>query len=105
MAECGSSDYRSSTASSVSRQVQEAVDAAPQKMEEIAARVGTLADEFGTAVKERPLTTIAIAVGVAFAIGALWKMGQARNSRSSLQSFYHRLPELPSRQALLRGWR
>jgi len=49
---------------------------------------------------------LAIAAGLAFAVGALWKLGQQRQSQSRLDSWLAHLPELPSRQTLLpRRWR
>jgi ElaB/YqjD/DUF883 family membrane-anchored ribosome-binding protein len=42
------------------------------------ARAETIAEELGTAIKERPYTTLAIAAGLAFAVGALWKLGKRR---------------------------
>ena len=67
-------------------------------------RAGTMAEDLGGAVKERPLTSLAIAAGVAFAIGALWKLGQSR-PQSRLDTLMAKLPELPSREQLQRRWR
>ncbi len=39
-------------------------------------RAGTMATELGAVIKERPYTTLAIAAGLAFAVGAIWKLGQ-----------------------------
>ena len=63
-------------------------------------RAGTMAGELGTAIKERPYTTLAIAAGLAFAVGALWKLGQQRQPQSRLDAWRAQLPELPSRQSL-----
>ena len=41
----------------------------------LSTRAETMAKELGTAIKERPYTTLAIAAGLAFAVGALWKLG------------------------------
>ena len=76
------------------------------QVSEAGARAGTIANEIGEAIKERPYATLAIAAGLAFAVGALWKLGQQRQSQSRLDSWLAHLPELPSRQTLLpRRWR
>lgn len=63
------------------------------------------AGEVGTAIKERPLTALTAAAGLAFAVGALWMVGRPRQ-RSKLDALRARLPELADAQALLpRGWR
>jgi hypothetical protein len=67
---------------------------------EMGERAGTVASELGTAIKERPYTTLAIAAGLAFAVGALWKLGKQRQPRSRLEALRAQLPELPSRQSL-----
>ena len=75
------------------------------QVSEIGERAGTMANEIGAAIKERPYTTLAIAAGLAFAVGALWKL-QQRQSQSRLDAWLARLPELPSRESLLpRRWR
>jgi hypothetical protein len=43
-------------------------------------------------------------VGLAFAIGAIWKLGQ-RPKPSRLDRLMARLPDLPSRDYLERWWR
>ena len=67
-------------------------------------KTGRLAGEVAAAARERPYTTIAIAAGLAFALGALWK---ARSSRqqSHLDAFLARLPDLQSRNLWPRAWR
>ena len=76
------------------------------QVSEVGERAGTMAKEIGAAIKERPYTTLAIAAGLAFAVGALWKLGQQRQSQSRLDSWLAHLPELPSRESLLpRRWR
>ena len=67
---------------------------------EMGERAGTMASELGAAIKERPYTTLAIAAGLAFAVGALWKLGQQRQPQSRLDAWRAQLPELPSRQSL-----
>jgi ElaB/YqjD/DUF883 family membrane-anchored ribosome-binding protein len=66
---------------------------------------GRIAGEIATAARERPYTTIAVAAGLAFALGALWKMRSGRR-QSNLDALLAHLPDLPSRSSLLpRSWR
>lgn len=66
---------------------------------------GRIAGEIAAAARERPYTTIAIAAGLAFAFGALWKM-RAGRQQSNLDALLARLPDIPSRSSLLpRAWR
>ena len=66
---------------------------------------GRLAGEIAAAARERPYTTIAIAAGLAFAVGALWKMRGSRQ-QSNLDTLLASLPDMPSRSSFLpRGWR
>ena len=54
-------------------------------------------------VKEYPMTTLAVAAGLAFAVGALWKVGRSQPSRwDALQA---RMPEIPSARQLKSYWR
>jgi ElaB/YqjD/DUF883 family membrane-anchored ribosome-binding protein len=76
------------------------------QVSEVGERAGAMANEIGAAIKERPYTTLAIAAGLAFAVGALWKLSQQRQSQSRLDAWLAHLPELPSRESLLpRRWR
>jgi hypothetical protein len=54
------------------------------------------------AVKEHPMATLAIVAGVAFAIGALWKIGSSRRE-TAMSSLLGRLGELQDQ--LPRRWR
>lgn len=75
----------------------------PKSAEELGERAMTIAGEIGTAVKERPYTSLAVAAGLAFAVGALWKMGGQRQSR--MDALWANMPDLQSRaQALSRRW-
>jgi ElaB/YqjD/DUF883 family membrane-anchored ribosome-binding protein len=66
---------------------------------------GRIAGEIAAAARERPYTTIAVAAGLAFALGALWKMRSGRQ-QSNLDALLARLPDMPSRSSLLpRSWR
>ena len=66
---------------------------------------GRIAGEIAAAARERPYTTIAIAAGLAFAVGALWKV-RASRQQSNLDALLARLPDMPSRGNLWpRAWR
>lgn len=54
------------------------------------------------AVREHPVATVAIVAGLAFAVGALWKLGQARQ-QTRTESLLARLSEL--QRELPRRWR
>jgi hypothetical protein len=55
------------------------------------------------AVKEHPMVTLAIVAGVAFAIGALWKIGSSRRETTTMGSLLSRLGEIQDQ--LPRRWR
>lgn len=63
-----------------------------------------LAGEVSAAAREHPYATLAIAAGLAFAVGALWKMGSRPQSR--YDALLARLPDVPNSSALWpRNWR
>jgi hypothetical protein len=96
-------NYRTDRGSGPTREHSEGV---MDQVSELGERAGTMAGELGAAIKERPYTTLAIAAGLAFAVGALWKLGQQRQPQSRLDALLAQLPELPSRESLLpRRWR
>ena len=81
------------------------MDEGNEAARDVSDRAITLATDLGAAVKGRPYTTLAIAAGLAFTVGALWKMGHQR-PQSRLQSLFAQLPELPSRESMMpRRWR
>jgi ElaB/YqjD/DUF883 family membrane-anchored ribosome-binding protein len=55
---------------------------------------GTFAGELTSAVRERPYTTLAMAAGLAFAVGALWKLSH-RQPASRIDRLRAQLPDLP----------
>ena len=63
-------------------------------------RALTLAEDIADTVREHPYTALAVAAGLAFAVGALWKLGQQR-PRGSLEALLRNLPELPGRDRFL----
>ena len=69
------------------------------QVSEAAQDVGAFASEVVDAVKERPYTTLAIASGLAFAIGALW-MVRRQPQQSTYEAMLARLPSLPDRHSL-----
>jgi ElaB/YqjD/DUF883 family membrane-anchored ribosome-binding protein len=73
-------------------------DLAQRSWEQAASVVQTARDT----VKENPVATIAIVAGLAFAVGALWKIGQPRG-RTRMESLMSRLGD--QQKELPRGWR
>ena len=69
------------------------------QISETAESVGAFASEVVEAIKERPYTTMAIAGGLAFAIGALW-MVRRQQPQTAYEAMVARLPSLPDRQSL-----
>ena len=60
---------------------------------------GAFASEVVGAIKERPYATLAVAGGLAFAIGALW-MVRRQQPQTAYEAMLSRLPSLPDRQNL-----
>ncbi len=105
MAQPGPSDYRSLDHTSARERPAEAIiDQVSQSARELGSRAGSMAEELAVAIKERPYTTLAVAAGLAFALGAVWKLGH-RQPPSRLQSLLAQLPEMPTRESLLGRWR
>jgi hypothetical protein len=67
-------------------------------------RAGEVASDLAETVKEHPYATLAVAAGLAFAIGALWKI-RATPQQSQLEALVARLPEPPSAERLRSYWR
>jgi hypothetical protein len=82
------------------------------QVNELGVRAETMAEELVAAIKQRPYTTLAIAAGLAFVVGAVWKLGH-RPPQTRLEALRARmpdmrgnLPELPNWEGLLpRSWR
>ena len=72
------------------------MDQVAQTTEDITDRAVGLAGDIGAAVRDRPYTTLAMAAGLAFAFGGLWKIGHQR-PQSRWEALTARLPELPRR--------
>jgi hypothetical protein len=104
MVQPGPSDYRTAQAE-ISAHERAVLDHARQ----FGARAETVADELVAAVKNRPYATLAIAAGLAFAVGALWKLGN-RRPPTRLEALRAQLPDLRNRMPdwnglLQRAWR
>ena len=68
-------------------------------------QAGSLGGELAAAVKERPYITLAVAAGLAFALGAVWKL-KHQQPQSRLDALRAQLPEMPSLEGWLpRRWR
>ncbi|HEY7444165.1 MAG TPA: hypothetical protein VH701_17175 [Vicinamibacterales bacterium] len=61
-------------------------------------RALSLTDDIADAIRERPYTALAVAAGLAFAVGALWKLGPERR-QGTLDSLLNNLPEMPTRDS------
>jgi hypothetical protein len=94
----GTRDYTGSTLEQVGEQVGESA-------REAGRRAAGLTDDIADAIRERPYTALAITAGLAFAVGALWQLGQ-QHPRAPLASLLGNLPELPGRDSILPSrWR
>lgn len=67
-------------------------------------RASELGSEISEMAKKNPFATIAIAAGLAFAVGALWKAGRP-SPQSPMDALRSRLNELPSAKQLRAHWR
>jgi hypothetical protein len=65
------------------------------QVSELGERAQTLTEDLIEAVKERPYTTLAIAAGAAFAVGALWMIGRQIRPQTRLEALQAYLPEIP----------
>lgn len=71
---------------------------------EAGSRAVSLTEDIADAIREHPFTTLAVAAGLAFAVGALWKLGQSR-PQTRLEALLGQLPQLPGRDNLPASWR
>jgi len=108
MAQPGPSDYRSQTGNGMRERAEGVMD----QVSDLGARAETMAEELAAAVKERPYTTLAIAAGLAFAVGAIWKIGHRQPPtrlealRARMPDVRRHMPEMSSWEGLLpRSWR
>ena len=74
-------------------------------MDEVSDRVSTLTSDVVSAIEERPYTSLAIAGGLAFAIGALWVL-KRQQQHSSFERLRSQLPSFSDAGDWLpRRWR
>ena len=105
MTQPGPSDYRTQQWTTKAEEPSAGlVEQASDTALEIRRHAGSMAEELVAAIKERPYTTLAITAGLAFAMGAVWKLGH-RRPPSRLESLLAHLPQLPSRESVLQRWR
>jgi hypothetical protein len=72
---------------------------------DMARRTGGLASDLSEAVRERPYTTLAVAAGLAFALGALWRMRRVAQPPASWRALLDRMAHSPNRNRLIgRSW-
>ena len=79
-------------------------DQATETAQDVAERAVETAGSIGAAVRERPYTSLALAAGFAFVVGAMWKSG-GRRPRSQWESLVARMPDVPVQEWLPRRWR
>jgi len=97
MAQPGPSDYRSPSEQGTHK------NAEGYQVSELGARAETIAEELAAAIKERPYTTLAIAAGLAFAVGAIWKIGH-RQPPTRIEALRARMPDMRGRMPELPNW-
>ena len=103
MVQPGPSDYRTAQ-TEMSAHAQDVLDQTRH-----GARGETVAGELVTAIKNRPYAMLAIAAGLAFALGAVWKLGH-RRPQTRLEALRARLPHVSNRMPdwnglFQRAWR
>ena len=91
MVQPGPSDYRTAEA-----QISARKQALLAQARQFDARAETVVEELVTEIKNRPYATLAIAAGLAFALGALWKLGH-RRPQTRLQALRAQLPDVRER--------
>jgi hypothetical protein len=101
MAQPSSPDYRSSD---MRESTEGIMDQVTETARDMGDRAAGFADDIGSAVREHPYATLAIAAGLAFAVGALWKLGHQR-PQSRWDALMARVPELPGKDLLPQRWR
>ena len=99
MAQLGPSDYRSPSEQGTHKNA----EGVSNQVSELAARAETIAEELAAAIKERPYTTLAIAAGLAFAVGAIWKIGH-RQPPTRVEALRARMPDMRGRMPELPNW-
>ena len=110
MTQPGPSDYRGggSNAAGIAERAESAMDHTMDQVREKAHDVGeaarSAAGDLGATIRQHPYTSMMVAAGLAFALGALWKTGR-RHPLSRLEALRAQLPDLPRPEELLKRWR
>jgi hypothetical protein len=103
--ERGFSEVQDMAPTDYRHQTEDTIEQVGETAREAGRRAVSLTEDIADAIKERPYTALAIAAGLAFAVGALWKLGQ-RHPHTRLGDLLGHLPELPGRDSLLPSrWR
>jgi ElaB/YqjD/DUF883 family membrane-anchored ribosome-binding protein len=96
MAQPGSSDYRSFEGRRPEdHQADSTLDQLNEAASAVTEQAGSIASDIGTAIKERPYTAVAVAAGLAFAAGALWKLSH-RRQQSRWDTWKAQMPDTSS---------
>jgi hypothetical protein len=75
-----------------------------QTASELGERAEEAVSDVVSTVKEHPIATLAIAAGLAFALGALWKL-RTPSRQSQVEALLARLPDLPRAERIRSIWR
>jgi ElaB/YqjD/DUF883 family membrane-anchored ribosome-binding protein len=84
--------------------VEERNEGLMQRAAELGGRAEEVVGDVAATAKEHPFATLAIAAGLAFAIGALWKL-RTPARQSQVEALLARLPELPTAKSVRSIWR
>ena len=96
MTQPGPSDYRSFEGSRPEdHRAEGTFDQLNEAANAVTERAGNIASDVGTAIKERPFTAVALAAGLAFAAGALWKLSH-RRQQSRWDALMAQMPDTSS---------
>ncbi|HWB44652.1 MAG TPA: hypothetical protein VG900_04365 [Hyphomicrobiaceae bacterium] len=110
MVQPGPSDYRSSGSSAAGASERgehsspQALDRVREKAQEMGDAARTAADDLAHTIRQHPYASMLIAAGLAFSLGALWKMGRSRPI-SRLEALRAQLPDLSRAEEFLRRLR
>jgi hypothetical protein len=69
----------------------------------VAESIGSIAGELGSEIRQRPYTALALTAGLAFAIGAVWKLSRQRPP-SRWEALAQQMPDLGGRNGWARRW-
>ena len=100
MAQPGPSDYRTVEDR---RNTEGIMDQATETARDIGERASGVASDITSAIRERPYTTLAVAAGLAFAAGALWKLGHRREP-TPWETLASKIPDMPNAPDWLRRY-